>query len=156
MPTAYILVGIPGSGKSTWIKNQKWANDCVIASTDNYVEAFARSVNKTYSEVFNDVMKAAVRQMTEDVIVAREAGKDIIWDQTSTTIGSRAKKLNMLDGYTKIAVVFKIPDPVELDRRLKSRPGKTIPWYVIDDMSEQLEKEPPMLAEGFDQIWHAE
>ena len=155
MPTAYILVGIPAAGKSTWIKNQTWSSDCAIVSTDSYVEAFARSVNKSYSEVFNEVMPAAVKQMVEDVVNAVDAGKDIIWDQTSTTKASRQKKLKMLDGYTKIAVVFKIPGDVELERRLKSRPGKIIPWYVIDDMCTQFDLEPPTLDEGFDQIWHA-
>lgn len=155
MPTAYILIGIPGSGKSTWIKNQHWSNQCVIASTDTYVEAYARSVNKPYSEVFSEVMPTAVEQMVNDVVEAREAGKDIIWDQTSTTIASRIKKIKMLDGYTKIAVVFKIPDQIELDRRLRSRPGKIIPKNVVDDMCDQFNKEPPTLEEGFDQIWHA-
>ena len=27
MPTVYVLVGIPGSGKSTWISQQDWAKD---------------------------------------------------------------------------------------------------------------------------------
>lgn len=154
MPTAYILVGVPGSGKSTWIKNQSWSSNCVIASTDNYVEAFARSVNKTYSEVFDQVMKAAVKQMSEDVVNAREAGKDIIWDQTSTSVGSRSKKLKMLDGYTKIAVVFKTPEASEWDRRIKSRPGKDIPAHVLRSMNDNFEH--PTLEEGFDQIWHAQ
>lgn len=154
MPTAYILVGVPGSGKSTWIKNQKWSGDCAIVSTDDYVEAFARSVNRTYSEVFDEVMKAAVRQMTEDVIAARLASKDIIWDQTSTTAGSRVKKINMLHGYTRIAVVFKTPEESEWKRRLNSRPGKHIPEHVLKSMQDNFEH--PSLEEGFDQIWYAQ
>lgn len=154
MPTAYILIGIPASGKSTWIKSQRWSNNCVIASTDSYVEAFARSVNKTYSEVFDQVMPTAVDQMVNDVINAYESSKDIIWDQTSTTIASRKKKLKMLDGYTKIAIVFKIPEMEELMKRLSSRPGKVIPWNVVSQMISSFEH--PSLEEGFDQIWHAE
>ena len=154
MPTAYILIGIPGSGKSTWIGRQDWSNDCAIASTDNFVEAYARSVNKTYSEVFDSVMKNAVAMMTDTVLKAVDEGKDIIWDQTSTTVGSRKKKLKMLDGYTKIAVVFKIPEEAELARRLKSRPGKHIPDDVMKRMISGFEH--PTLEEGFDQIWHAE
>ena len=72
MPTAYILVGVPGSGKSTWIKNQDWSSKCVIASTDDYVEAYARSVNRTYSEVFDEYMPKAVRLMMDRVNWARE------------------------------------------------------------------------------------
>ena len=156
MPKAYILVGVPGSGKSTWIKNQAWAHDCVVASTDNYVEAFARSVNQTYSEVFDQVMKAAVKQMAEDVVNAVDAGKDIIWDQTSTTVSTRAKKINMLDvhKYYKIAVRFKTPEESELKSRLASRGGKIIPWDVMERMIDGFEE--PTLEEGFDEIWMAE
>ena len=38
MPKCYQLIGIPGSGKSTWISNQDWAEDCVVVSTDTHVE----------------------------------------------------------------------------------------------------------------------
>ena len=154
MPKAYILVGVPGSGKSTWINRQDWSHDCVIASTDNFVEAYARSVNKTYSEVFDSVMKNAVTMMVDTVVKAVAEDKDIIWDQTSTTVGSRKKKLKMLDGYTKIAVVFKVPEATELARRLKCRPGKHIPDHVMKQMISGFEH--PTLEEGFDQIWHAE
>lgn len=153
MPTAYILIGIPASGKSTWVKSQQWSNGCVIVSTDSYVEAFARSVNRSYSEVFDEVMPKAVEQMVNDVVEAYESSKDIIWDQTSTTIASRKKKLKMLDGYTKIAIVFKIPEMEELMKRLSSRPGKVIPWEVVSQMISSFEH--PSLEEGFDQIWHA-
>jgi glycopeptide antibiotics resistance protein len=59
----YVLIGVPGSGKSTWIKNQKWTDTCVIVSTDEFVEEYAKSVGKTYSEVFNDYMSTAVSLM---------------------------------------------------------------------------------------------
>lgn len=154
MPTAYILIGIPASGKSTWVKNQKWLGDSVIASTDSYVEAFARSVNRSYTEVFNEIMPKAVEQMANDVVEAREAGKDIIWDQTSTTVSTRAKKIKMLDGYTKIAIVFKIPPMDVLKKRLASRPGKDVPWEIVSNMIDNFED--PSLEEGFDQIWYAE
>lgn len=154
MKTLYVLVGVPGSGKSTWVKNQRWAKDCAIVSTDAHVEAYAKSVGKTYSEVFEDYMPTAVELMTEDVIRAREEGKDIIWDQTSTTVKTRAKKLRMLPDYFKIAVVFKIPDPVTLKARLDARPGKNIPWDVMERMIGGWQE--PTLDEGFDEIWRAE
>jgi hypothetical protein len=51
-------------------------------------------------------MPTAVENMTEEVIRARDAGIDIIWDQTSTTVASRLKKFRMLPDYEHIAVVF--------------------------------------------------
>lgn len=155
MPTAYILVGVPGSGKSTWIENQKWSKDCAVVSTDYHVEQYAKEKGKTYSEVFNDYMSTAVELMVSDVHDAMEKQKDIIWDQTSTTISTRAKKIRMLEGYTKIAVVFNTPKFDELNDRLQKRAltGKIIPSHVMASMINGFEH--PTLEEGFDQIWHA-
>jgi predicted kinase len=156
MNKLYVLVGVPGSGKSTWVKNQLWTLGLTVVSTDAFVEDYARSVGKTYSEVFEEYMPTAVELMTKQVIFAREHGHTIIWDQTSTTIQTRAKKIRMLPDYYKIAVVFKTPPSVELQKRLASRPGKNIPWEVVSNMASQLESEPPSLEEGFNEIWYAE
>lgn len=152
-PKLYVLVGIPGSGKSTWVRNQDWSHRCAIISTDDYVEAYARSVGKSYSEVFEDFMPKAVKLMADAVVRARAEGKNVIWDQTSTTISSRAKKFSMLPDYYAIAVVFPNPESEELNRRLASRPGKVIPQRVIMQMIDGFEY--PTLDEGFKEIWNA-
>jgi predicted kinase len=151
MPTCYQLVGVPGSGKSTWIKNQDWTHHCRIISTDNYVEEYAQSQGKTYNEVFQDYMATAVERMMEDVIEARSMGQNIIWDQTSITIVSRKRKFKMLPQYDHIAVVFLTPKPEELARRLNSRPGKNIPQYVMDQMLRNFQT--PTEKEGFKEVW---
>ena len=153
MSKCYQLVGVPASGKSTWVKNQDWAVDCVIVSTDDFVEDYAKEVGSTYSEVFADYMPTAVKLMADKVVRAREAGKDIIWDQTSTTVKSRTRKFNMLPDYEHIAVVFKTPEHKELMRRLMGRPGKEIPDHVIYSMIGSWED--PTEEEGFKEIWYA-
>ena len=149
-PKAYILVGVPGSGKSTWVKNQEWAKDCAYISTDMWVDMEAERVGKTYSEIFSEYMPHAVKLMANHVELAREKGIDIIWDQTSTTIAARRKKFNMLPTYEMIAVVFATPEKEELARRLANRPGKIIPSYVSNSM--QAGWEEPTEAEGFTNI----
>jgi len=153
MPKCYQLVGVPGSGKSTWVSNQDWAPDCAYINTDTWVELYAKEQGKTYSEVFEEYMPKAVNIMTEHVKLARDAGQDIIWDQTSTTLASRARKFNMLPDYEHIAVVFATPEHKELIRRLWSRPGKEIPEHVIASMIAGWEE--PTLEEGFKEIWRA-
>jgi len=153
MPKCYQLVGVPGSGKSTWVDSQDWALTCAKVSTDKWVEIYAKEVGRTYSEVFTDFMPTAVELMAKEVVAAREMNRDIIWDQTSTTVVSRAKKFRMLPDYEHIAVVFKTPEQDELKRRLKSRPGKVIPKRVIETMIESWED--PTEEEGFTQIWFA-
>lgn len=153
MPKCYQLVGVPGSGKSTWVNNQAWSLPCAIVNTDKWVEIFAREVGSTYSKVFNDFMPTAVELMAKEVVNAREMGRDIIWDQTSTTVKSRARKFAMLPDYYHIAVVFKTPEHKELMRRLNSRPGKEIPDHVIAGMISGWED--PTEEEGFKEIWYA-
>jgi predicted kinase len=153
MATVYVLVGVPGSGKSTWIQNQDWAQDCAVVSTDAFVEQEAQRQGRTYNEVFHDYMPTAVKLMADQVVQAREAGQDIIWDQTSTTVASRRKKFNMLPNYHAVAVVFPTPESSELERRLASRPGKNIPWNVMQGMISGLKM--PTEEEGFDEIWYA-
>lgn len=153
MPKCYQLVGVPGAGKSTWVSNQDWALTCAHVGTDKWVEIYAREVGRTYSEVFNDFMPIAVNLMTKEVVVARELGRDIIWDQTSTTMASRRRKFAMLPDYEHIAVVFKTPEPEELARRLANRPGKVIPDSVIHSMINNFDL--PSEDEGFKEIWYA-
>jgi predicted kinase len=152
MPKCYQLIGVPGSGKSTWVAEQDWALTCAQVSTDKWVEIYAKEVGRTYSEVFTDFMPTAVDLMAKEVVAAREAGRDIIWDQTSTTVKSRARKFNMLPGYEHIAVVFETPSRLELKRRLASRPGKEIPDAVIEGMLASFEM--PSEEEGFKEIWY--
>ena len=155
MPKCYQLVGVPGSGKSTWIDSQDWALTCAKVSTDKWVEIYAKEVGLTYSKVFADFMPTAVDLMTKEVIAARDIDRDIIWDQTSTTIASRAKKFRMLPDYDHIAVVFRTPDHTELMRRLVSRwdSGKIIPEHVVASMIASWED--PTEEEGFKEIWYA-
>lgn len=153
MAKCYQLVGVPASGKSTWISQQNWSLPCAIISTDKWVDIYAKETGRTYSEVFDNFMPMAVELMSKEVVTAREMNRDIIWDQTSTTVKSRAKKFRMLPDYYHIAVVFKTPDQEELTRRLNSRPGKTIPDHVIRSMINGFEM--PTEDEGFKEIWFA-
>lgn len=151
MPTCYQLIGVPGSGKSTFVQSQNWHLSCAVISTDNHVEQYAATVGKTYNEVFDSFMPTAVKSMTDDVIAARTVEKDIVWDQTSTTVKSRKRKFQMLPNYRHIAVVFETPDLTELHRRLNNRPGKNIPDHIVNQMISQFQD--PTLEEGFSEIW---
>lgn len=152
MTTAYILVGVPGSGKSWYAANvlAKQHPNAVYISTDQYVDAYALGLGKTYSEVFDEVMPRAVQHMVDAVVLATTRKQDIIWDQTSTTINSRRKKFNMLRKYNMIALVFETPPLAELAHRLTTRPGKIVPPNVIESMIQNFE--PPTKSEGFLEI----
>jgi predicted kinase len=152
MSKCYQLIGVPAAGKSTWIKNQDWLLGLTIVSTDAFVEDYAREQGKTYIEVFEEYMPTAIDLMSEQVVFAREHGHTVIWDQTSTTVKSRARKFRMLPDYEHVAVVFRTPNLDVLKERLASRPGKDVPWEVVQGMIDGWEE--PTHEEGFTEIWY--
>jgi predicted kinase len=151
MSKVYVLVGVPGAGKSTWVNNQEWAKDCVYISSDQLIDEEAERQGKTYNDVFKDYVNEAISLMLDQVITAREEGKDIIWDQTSVSVKSRKKKFQMLPDYEHIAVVFNTPPADELTKRLASRPGKSIPWEIVSSMIDNFEM--PTEEEGYKEVW---
>ena len=146
------MIGVPASGKSTWISKQDfdWENVIVI-STDSIIEERATAQGKTYSDVFQEEIKSATAEMNTRLVAAIANKKNVIWDQTNLTKKTRKAKLSSIPKeYERIAVFFPTPDKDELKSRLASRPGKTIPANVVMGMISQLEE--PTKDEGFNVI----
>lgn len=154
MPKLYMLIGVPGSGKSTWIANQEWSDTTTVVSSDRFIDYEATRTGKTYNEIFKDYVGVATRLMDNHVLVAQANGMDIIWDQTNTSAKTRKSKLAKLPEYEKIAVFFKTPEKDVLEQRLANRPGKMIPVDVMASMIANLES--PTKEEGFNDIWIVE
>ena len=152
MKYLYVLVGVPGSGKSTWVENNETELDAVVVSSDTFVEKHAQELGLTYSEVFNDYMPTAIDLMLDQALDARGKYLNIVWDQTSVTRASRAKKTRMFPNYRKVAVVFETPPREVLEQRLNSRPGKVIPMEVVESMISNWQEVDD--SEGFDLVMH--
>lgn len=154
MPELIMLVGVPGSGKSTWIKSNAFdlANYAVI-SMDYFIEELGKPEGLTYGESFDKYAGVAARQMKEQLKEAIKNRENIIWDQTNLTVKSRTKKLKVVpNDYNKTAVVFEI-DAYELEKRRASREdatGKEVPAFVLRRMQASYAR--PSKSEGFDVI----
>jgi predicted kinase len=153
MPELIMLCGIPTSGKSTYVKKLKsmkyWENS-VVLSTDDYIEEYAKCVGQTYNEVFDDVIPDATRELELQLNMAKDKGKDIIWDQTNLSIKTRKKKLAKLPSYyRRNAVYFEVSLEDALERN-KHREGKFIPESILKRMWHQFEI--PTRNEDFDYV----
>ena len=153
MPECIMLCGIPTCGKSTYVKKLKtldYWKDAAVLSTDDYIEKEAKRMGLTYNEVFDDVIDNATRELELQLNMAKDKGKDIIWDQTNLSIKTRKKKLLKLPSYyRRDAVYFEMPLEEALERN-ESREGKFIPKSVLKRMWHQFEV--PTIEEGFDYV----
>lgn len=159
MPQFYMLVGAPGSGKSTWTKNflaNDHDNDYVVISSDDIIVEWGKLLdpNMTYTDAFRKVdMKQVQQELNKRLTDAVANMKNIIWDQTNLTAKSRRGRVSRIPKiYRKTCVVFELAHD-ELFRRLEKRAqeeGKHIPKSVVDNMISTFEK--PVESEGFDRI----
>lgn len=154
MPILYVMSGLPGSGKSTFIQSVIDA-DTYVYSTDDMIEAAAKAENKTYDEMFSSVITEVTKVSNIFLDVALADKKNVIWDQTNLTSKKRKMILSKFDkSYDKICVCFEPPvsieDQVILENRLENRPGKTIPKHIMENMKKSYQE--PTLNEGFNTI----
>jgi predicted kinase len=142
MATVYILIGLPGCGKSTWRAAHLRENaqrPTVIISTDDMVETIAREKGITYDEAHKQLnFKDATARMRAHFRQALNNGHDVIVDRTNMSRKSRKMFLKDLpEGYESVAVLFTVPDTV-LKQRLEARAaatGKSIPADVLESMA---------------------
>ena len=152
MKNIYILIGLPGVGKTTWWMNYSNRENDYYLSTDDIIGSIATKYGFTYSECFKELYPFAEKVMNERLEEAASLQNvDVYIDRTNMSRKSRAKfiEFGKKHGFIIHAVEFKTPDEQEHKRRL-NRPGKVIPDYVIENMKKSYEE--PTLEEGFDGI----
>jgi predicted kinase len=153
MAECVMLVGIPTSGKSTYVEKLKkldYWKDAVVLSTDSYIEKEAKRMGLTYNQVFDDVIDNATRELELQLIMAKDKGKDIIFDQTNLSKKTRRKKLSKLPSYYRRGVIYFEVSLEEALKRNKTREGKFIPESILKRMYHQFEV--PTISEGFDYV----
>lgn len=156
MKTVTWLVGPPGCGKSTWVKNylQTAERETVVLSADVIVEQWAAENGLTYTEAFEQrdwdfvyklpcegycalfYFRDIFAQLYGEFFDATKAGKDVIVDLTNTM--QRFFIASTPADYHKRAVVFEISGEL-LNKRLLSREratGKHVPDRVVKDIIE--------------------
>ena len=126
-----LVCGIPGSGKSTWIKTQMGDNDAWVSR-----DAIRFAMLKDGEDYFSregDVFKEFVRQINE-ALAATEGY--VYADATHLSYSSRMKVLSRIANRETIVdtMVFDIPLDIALERNAKRTGRAFVPEDVIRHM----------------------
>ncbi len=153
MSRLHLMMGTPGSGKSTWIKNHMDASKEVWMSRDE-VRFSMVAEDEEYFSKEKAVFKEYVRRINE----ALDNGLDVFADATHLNKASRNKLLRAINPQVAPQVdVIWIKTPLdECFKRNDNRTGTRsfVPKSAIRRMFYQIEK--PEFEEGFDTIYIVE
>ena len=144
IPKLIILVGIPGSGKSTYAKDYIKKNpDTLHLSSDKIREELwgSESVQGDPSEVFSIMQSRAVE--------ALKNGTDVIYDATNINRKDRSHIIDICPRFAQIEARI-IWASIETCIRRDAERKRTVGKSVIDMMLKRFQ--PPFYDEGFDDI----
>ena len=144
--TLYITVGLPGSGKSTYVKNFIKDKEIEYLSSDSLRAVYGKSEeDQTVTPLVFGHIKRKVDEFLKD-------GKNVLVDATSVNRKERSDYINTAKKYGAkvVAIVFKMDRQGLIDRNKKrgEEGGRVVPDWVIDKMLAKFEE--PSYSEGID------
>lgn len=143
----HTTIGVPGCGKSTFIK--KFLLYLPIVSPDSIREEFG----EVYDQSNNDkVWDEAYRRLGDHL----SKGQHVVFDATQAHPKFRKEFLDFVkerDGHP-IGYLFKTPLDVSKERN--SLRDRVVPDHIIEKMHQSLIETPPSLEEGFHKLYSVE
>lgn len=140
-PTFYMMVGVPGSGKTAYAR--QIPNATVLSSDDIRAEIGVDGGDKKMRKQVFDILHKRTKE-------ALSAGNDVVYDATNLRHTRRAELLNEIKGLAgdKVCVYFAIP----LEQALSQNTDRDtpVPEEVIKRMSREMCE--PRIDEGWDEI----
>lgn len=147
MATLNIMIGFPGSGKSSYARKYLLTNKSVYLSSDQIrVDMYGFEDQTHNSEVFE--------RMKKETILALQNGFDVIYDATNLVRKRREALIKDIKSKTQNieinAYLCCTPINIVLERNM-TRTERHLPWDKLVQMIQNIE--PPMYYEGFDNIY---
>lgn len=143
MSILYVMVGLPGSGKSTIAKGM---HGIKIVSSDSIREELYgdESIQGDGKVVFSILNKRVLTELEKD--------NNVVIDATCTRRKDRVALCKRFRGVASSIVAIYVATPLEQCKERNAKRDRVVPEEVIDRMYEALRDKQPILNEGFDSI----
>ena len=146
-----IMVGLPCSGKTSFVKNN--FKDYTVLSLDSLIDIHAGHSSSSYERAWEEAKESANEEFHKLLREAIKNKYDIVIDRTNLTQNVRQTWCKMLPAYyNKVAIFIDTPlnicEERNLQRRSESDNGKFIPQHIMRVMYDRLFL--PTEDEGFD------
>jgi len=153
LPLLILPIGIPGSGKSWWIRNTFNSTDFIIVHPDKIREEVTGSISNVSQD---DIVWKLVKERVSEAL---EQGKNVILDATNVNGNNRRKLIKELPSSKLKAKLFKIT-PKKAKKRIKKdiesgRNRSHVPDHIVDRMYRSFKRESSikqLRKEGFEII----
>ena len=146
MAKLFLTVGLPGSGKSTYLKNHCKENDVIVSR-----DAVRFSMVAEGEEYFSKE-KEVFAKFAATINTNLKLGYDVFADATHLNAASRRKVLDKVKGYDMVGAIVMNTSLTEALRRNDNRTGREfVPHSVIRRMAAQFEF--PDITENFDAVY---
>lgn len=150
MSKLYLMVGVAGCEKSTWVKNHL---------SDNAVHISRDEIRFNLLEPNDEYFKhedLVFKRFVDEINWSLRAGLDVFADATHISKGGRQKLLSRVEkSHNEIAAIYiKVPLEQALEQNSYREGRALVPEDVIRSMYKNLQ--PPTLGEGFDEIYTIE
>lgn len=146
IPLFMMLVGLPGSGKSTWAK--QWIDTMVICSSDRIrEELFESAGDEVNNKQNNELVFNTLHQRVKDNLIS---GNDVIYDATNINRKRRMQFLQEIKNIKCRKSCIVIATPIYKCRDNNQKRERKVPDEVIGKMYFQWET--PYYFEGWNKI----
>lgn len=153
MAKLFLMVGVPGVGKSTWLKEnaKKYSSGYAIVSRDEIRFSMLAEDDEYFAK--EDAVYAEFKRRINDFLTN---GIDVFVDATHITKGSRKKLLNAITAkYEEVNIIWLDLPLNEIINQNAQRNGRAlVPTSVVRRMFYQFEE--PTVEEGFKHIYKIE
>lgn len=148
MCTVVIGIGIPGSGKTTFLKKLATETEAAYVCADDIRKEI------TGSAINHDHESEVWEIFYQRIDAALDNGEDIYIDVTNAVGTNRRKLATHCKSKSRMVIGIWFDMPVDVCKQRNSSRSRVVPDYAIDRMLKQLEVDPPTKQDGFDILHH--